>query len=88
VWGSDWNYELTGRLFTGSIEGRARILRALDDLGLAAPTDTAPHRIPQARSIDHVAVPAFWTVTAVEHISSIVDGIALSDHDAYVVTIE
>ena len=61
VWGGDWNHELTGRLFAGSIEGRARILRALDDLGLAAPTDTAPHRIPPARSINHVAVPAFWT---------------------------
>lgn len=88
VWGGDWNHELTGRLFAGSIVGRASILRALDELGLAAPTDTTPQRIPPARSIDHVAVPAFWTVTAVERVSSIVEGIALSDHDAYVIDIQ
>lgn len=87
IWGGDWNHELKGRLYTGSVEGRARIVGALDDLGLVAPTETAPHRIAPAQSIDHVAVPAFWTVTAVDRVSAIVDGIALSDHDAYVVEV-
>jgi hypothetical protein len=88
VWGGDWNHELTGRLHTGSVEGRARILRALDELGLAAPTGIAPHHIAPSLSIDHVAVPAFWTVKAVDRVNAIVDGVALSDHDAYVIDLE
>src|SRR4051794_3964294 len=81
VWGGDWNHELTGRLFTGSKDGRTSILGTLDRLGLSAPTDTSPHRLHGACSIDHVAVPAFWTVVAVEHVSAIVDSVELSDHD-------
>lgn len=87
VWGGDWNHELTGRLFAGSKDGRTSILAALDHLGLSAPTAASPHRLPGAKSIDHVALPAFWSVTAVEHVSTIVDGVGLSDHDAYVVEI-
>jgi hypothetical protein len=86
VWGGDWNHELTGRLYAGSTDGRASILGALDHLGLSAATDASPHRLPGARTIDHVAVPAFWTVGSVERVSAVVDGIELSDHDAYVVT--
>lgn len=88
VWGGDWNHELSGRLYAGSVAGRARIRQALDTLGLAAATATAPHRLPGATSIDHIAVPAFWNVTAVDRVSGIVDGCALSDHDAYVITVE
>ena len=54
----------------------------------AAPTDVSPHRLVGARSINHVAVPAFWAVASVERVSAIVDGVELSDHDAYVVEIE
>ena len=86
VWGGDWNHELTGRLYAGSTDGRASIIGALDHLGLSAPTDASPHRLPGARTIDHVAVPAFWTVGSVERVSAVVDGMELSDHDAYVVT--
>lgn len=86
VWGGDWNHELTGRLYAGSTDGRASILGALDHLGLSAATDASPHRLPGARTIDHVAVPAFWTVGSVERVSAVVDGMELSDHDAYVVT--
>ena len=64
------------------------ILRALDRLGLCAPTDASPHRLVGAHSINHVAVPAFWAVASVERVSAIVDGLELSDHDAYVVEIE
>lgn len=88
VWGGDWNHELTGRLYAGSKDGRTSILGALDHLALSAPTNSSPHRLPGARSIDHVAVPDFWTVAAVERVSAIVDGVELSDHDAYVVEIE
>jgi hypothetical protein len=88
IWGGDWNHELTGRLYAGSASGRAHILNALDALGLDAPTAPAPHRLPGATTIDHVAIPAFWTPTSVERVSAIVEGVELSDHDAYVVDIE
>lgn len=71
VWGGDWNHELTGRLYAGSKGGRMSILGALDRLGLSAPTDVSPHRLVGARSINHVAVPAFWSVVAVERVSAI-----------------
>lgn len=38
IWGGDWNHELTGRLYTGSVVGRARILAALDG---SCPTEGA-----------------------------------------------
>lgn len=88
VWGGDWNHELTGRMYAGSKVGRLSILGALDRLGLSAPTDASPHRQGGARSINHIAVPAFWAVTSVDRVSAIVDGVKLSDHDAYVVEIE
>lgn len=88
VWGGDWNHELTGRLYAGSTAGRTSILGSLERLGLSAPTDASPHRLPDARSIDHVAVPASWTVVSAERVSGVVDGVELSDHDAYVVEIE
>lgn len=87
VWGGDWNHELTGRLQAGSQDGQVSILRAIDRLGLSAPTASSQHPLPGARSIDHVALPAPWTVISVERVSGIVDGVALSDHDAYVVEI-
>lgn len=88
VWGGDWNHELSGRLYAGSRGGQMSILGALDRLGLSAPTDASPHRLVGARTINHVAVPAFWSVVAVERVSAIADGVELSDHDAYVVQVE
>lgn len=90
VWGGDWNHELTGRMYAGSKGGRMSILGALDRLGLSASTNASPHRLVGAHSINHVAVPAFWAVASasVERVSAIVDGVELSDHDAYVVEIE
>lgn len=88
IWGGDWNHELAGRIYAGSVDGRARILQALDILGLDVATAHAPHRLPGATSIDHVAVPAFWSVDSLERVSAVVGGMELSDHDAYVVDIE
>jgi hypothetical protein len=85
VGGGDWNHELAGPLHAGSASGRTRILAALDALGLETPTKRSPHRLPGATSIDHIAVPAFWTIATVERVSAIVDRVELSDHDAYVV---
>jgi hypothetical protein len=38
-------------------------------------------------SIDHIAVPAAWTVHALEHRRATHGGSRISDHDAYVVEV-
>jgi hypothetical protein len=85
VWGGDWNTSLEGRDWVGSQSGRAIINDALRDLGLTAPTASHVHRDTEQHTIDHVAVPDTWEVTATEHVVAMIDGRALSDHDAYVV---
>lgn len=62
VWGGDWNHAMSGREWSGSQQGRRAILEAVDRLGLQFPTASAPHQIDELWSIDHIAVPAFWTV--------------------------
>ncbi len=86
VWGGDWNHAMGGREYSGSAAGRRHLLAALHQLGLGAPTATAPHQIDGLLSIDHVAVPAGWQAH-VEHHSALVAGGRLSDHDAYVVEV-
>jgi hypothetical protein len=61
---------------------------ALEELGLTAPTAAAPHRNASAFRIDHVAVPAFWNVTALDRVSAFIDGVAISDHDACVIEVD
>jgi hypothetical protein len=80
IWGGDWNHSLSGHL-AGTRIGKAALLAAVDDLGLHVPTTSLPHRNPDLRSIDHIAVPATWQVSAATRI----DATGLSDHDAYVV---
>jgi hypothetical protein len=85
VWGGDWNHALTGPEWSGSKEGRRDILGAVQRLSLQVPTADAPHQIDGLLSIDHIAVPASWSVRGVEHYTAFVDGARISDHDAYVV---
>lgn len=85
IWGGDWNHGLVGAEHAGSIGGRQQILAAVGRLGLAVPTGQLPHRRQGLYSIDHVAVPGGWEVVASQRVSGVVDGVALSDHDAYVV---
>jgi hypothetical protein len=87
VWGGDWNHALSGQESTGSQEGRRHILDVVDRLGLQVPTATCPHRIEGLLSIDHIAIPAEWTVVGVEHFSACYDGVRISDHDAYVIDV-
>lgn len=81
VWGGDWNHGIFGPESIGSKGGRRRLLSALSRLELNVPTAHLPHRIPGLLSIDHIAVPADWTVSCVKRIAT--EG--LSDHDCYVV---
>ena len=86
VWGGDWNHALSGKEYAGSLGGRQVVLRALDELGLAAPTADLPHPIDGLLSIDHIAVPK-GTQASASRIAAEHDGKRLSDHDAYVVEV-
>lgn len=83
VLGGDWNHALTGRDWSGSRVGRARLMRALEDLGLSAPTADLPSRTDGQATVDHIAVPRSWEVLSAQRVAA--DG--LSDHDAYVVRV-
>lgn len=86
IWGGDWNHALDGREYAGSIAGRGSILRAVEKLGLEAPTTGLAHRIDGLLTIDHIAVPLEVGVLDVQRHVAAVGGAWLSDHDAYTVT--
>lgn len=85
VCGGDWNHALSGREWAGSIEGRRSVLEAVERLGLQVPTATSPHQIEDLLSIDHIAVPKPWAVSATQRHRAFVGESRISDHDAYVV---
>lgn len=82
VWGGDWNHALDGPEGAGSMGGRRHLAAMLAELDLKVPTTWLPHRL-GTLSIDHLAVPVAWPVTAARHRRS--DG--LSDHDSYVIDV-
>nr|WP_165763363.1 MULTISPECIES: endonuclease/exonuclease/phosphatase family protein [unclassified Nocardioides] len=88
VWGGDWNHALRGREYSGSMAGRGEITAALSGLGLRAPTADLSHALPRLLTIDHIAVPTGARVTAVAQVEATRSGRRLSDHDAYVVTVD
>lgn len=81
--GGDFNHALEGPEVAGSAGGAARLLDLLRQRDSVARTIGCAHRLPDVKTIDHVAVPAGWTVTQVCH-----HGMAgLSDHDLYLVEV-
>jgi hypothetical protein len=82
VWGGDFNHALDGPEVAGSAGGAASIRRLLRQRDVEVPTIGQPHRLPDVRTIDHVAVPSAW-MTTVSHQAA--EG--LSDHDLYVVEV-
>jgi endonuclease/exonuclease/phosphatase family metal-dependent hydrolase len=88
VWGGDWNHALRGREYAGSKAGRGEITAAVTTLGLRAPTVDLSHALPDLLTIDHIAVPSGARVTSVAQVDAAVAGRRLSDHDAYVVTVD
>jgi len=88
IWGGDFNNTLAGPHGPGTKRGRAEIQRLVDDLGLQVPTTNLPHRLPSLSAIDHIAVPASWTVTGCVAMSAKCNGVRLSDHDAYVIDVK
>ena len=85
VWGGDGNHAMEGPDHAGSRAGQAAIRQLVADAGLVVATRNAPHAIEGLSSIDHIAVPAAWTVTSPRRIDATAEGRRLSDHDAYVV---
>jgi hypothetical protein len=75
---------MTGREYAGGKAGRGHIEGLLRSLGLRVPTTHLAHRIPTLLSIDHIAVPTDSVVGSATR----VDATGLSDHDAYVVTLD
>ena len=84
IWGGDFNHALHGREYAGGRAGRVHVEGLLRELELRVPTTHLAHRIGGLLSIDHVAVPTGSVVSS----ACRVDGTGLSDHDAYVVTLE
>ena len=76
---------MAGHEWSGSQHGRISILEAVDWLGLQVPTVGSPHQIHGLLSIDHIAVPAAWTVLTIEHHPALAGFARISDHDAYVI---
>ena len=85
VWGGDWNHALSGKEWTGSVAGRQSLLAAIERLKLYVPTASSPHQIEELLSIDHIAVPESWVVSATQRHRAFVGETRISDHDAYVV---
>jgi hypothetical protein len=85
VWGGDWNHALSGREWAGSVAGRRSLLKTVELLGLQVPTAASPHQIEDLLSIDHIAVPNSWVVSATQRHRAFIGETRISDHDAYVI---
>jgi len=89
IWGGDWNQALEGRDCVGSSGGRKEILKLVNESKLSVPTSTLASASTGHRSIDHIAVPINWDVKGAHRLRAAAsDGQRLSDHDAYVVSVE
>lgn len=72
----------------GRLDGRAAVrARVGRTSGLHVLTATSPHQIEDRLSIDHMAVPKSWVVSATHRHRAFVGETRISDHDAYVVEV-
>ena len=88
VWGGDWNQALEGPEYVGSLDGRRHIVELTQELGLSVPTSALGSASKGHRAIDHIAVPIAWDVSAAYRVAAQAGGRRLSDHDAYVISVE
>jgi hypothetical protein len=88
IWGGDWNQALEGNEYVGSLNGREQIIELIDTARLSVPTRSLASASPGHRSIDHIAIPMGWDVDGAHRVLAQVDGNRLSDHDAYVITVD
>jgi len=88
MWGGDFNQALSGRDYVGSNAGREALSREFEHLGLRAVTEEVVGQDPPHQSIDHIAIPMGWGSGDVEVQRPEFDGLPLSDHPSYVVSVE
>jgi hypothetical protein len=88
IWGGDWNQALEGTEYVGSLDGRDQIIELIATSCLSVPTRSLGSAKPGQRSIDHIAVPMGWNVYGAHRVSAETDGYRLSDHDAYVISVD
>jgi hypothetical protein len=88
IWGGDWNQALEGNEYVGSLDGRDQITELIETAYLSVPTRSLGSATSGQRSIDHIAIPMGWDVHGAHRVSAQVDGYRLSDHDAYVISVD
>ena len=70
------------------MDGRNRIVELICSARLRVPTSALGSASPGQRSIDHIAVPIGWGVLDAYRVPAEARGQRLSDHDAYVVSVD
>jgi hypothetical protein len=88
IWGGDWNQALEGSDYVGTRDGRDQIVELIETARLSVPTRSLRSASPGHRSIDHIAVPMEWDVDGAYRVPAQVDGYPLSDHEAYVISVD
>jgi len=90
IWGGDWNQALHGSDSVTTAAGRPALAALITALNLKAPTTLLAHTKDAGTcSIDHIAVPDCWNVSAGRRLLAKGNGDKrLSDHDAYIVDVE
>jgi hypothetical protein len=88
IWGGDWNQALEGSEYVGTRDGRDQIIELIATSCLSVPTRSLGSATSGQRSIDHIAVPMGWNVHGAIRVLAQVGGNRLSDHDAYVITVD
>jgi hypothetical protein len=88
IWGGDWNQALEGTDYVGTHDGRDQIIELIATSCLFVPTRSLGSAKRGQRSIDHLAVPMGWDVHGAYRVPAEIDGNRLSDHDAYVISID
>jgi hypothetical protein len=88
IWGGDWNQALEGSENVGSSDGRDQLLELTQAADLSVPTRSLGSASQGQRSIDHIAVPVGWDVSCAHRVPAVAKGRRLSDHDAYVISVE
>jgi hypothetical protein len=90
VLGGHWSQELDGENLLGTPDGREMINELLSALDLQVPTADLPRTGEDSgRSIEHIAVPSAWNVTAATRLVAEIEGHPRTAlHDAYVVEVE
>lgn len=76
------------RIGTWNLEGRRQVLELIDESKLSVPTSSPASASTVHRTIDHIAVPLSCDVDAAYRVPAYAGLRRLSDHDAYVVSVD